>query len=148
MSHWGYVPSPCYSDGDAHGGLNHNTTFPHGAPQRSSPTGFGHDPRTPSPAFSAGLNTQYSYSPPAYSSAASPASSLCRGVLQFAPASSLQFNYADTDMDEIITSGSVAATSQPKFGVQDETMDTTGDMNDEIDDAEEEEGEVEPEPVS
>ncbi|KAE8808653.1 putative methionyl-tRNA synthetase [Hordeum vulgare] len=61
----GYVPSRGYSDGDAHDGLNPNTTFRHGALQRSSPTGFGHDPRTTSPTFSVGLNIQYSYSPPA-----------------------------------------------------------------------------------
>ncbi|KAI4966472.1 hypothetical protein ZWY2020_040835 [Hordeum vulgare] len=52
MPPWGYVPSPGYYDGDAHGGFNPNTTFPYGTPQRSSPTGFDHDPRTPSPAFS------------------------------------------------------------------------------------------------
>ncbi|KAE8766678.1 putative methionyl-tRNA synthetase [Hordeum vulgare] len=57
MPPWGYVPSPGYYDGDAHGGFNPNTTFPYGTPQRSSPTGFDHDPRTPSPAFSVGLNT-------------------------------------------------------------------------------------------
>ncbi|KAE8794750.1 putative methionyl-tRNA synthetase [Hordeum vulgare] len=65
----------------------------------------------------------------------------------------LGFNYADpdVDMDEIITSGSVTTASHPEFDVQDETMDTTGDIDDELDDAEEEEGEeeavvVEPEP--
>ncbi|KAE8812527.1 hypothetical protein D1007_10451 [Hordeum vulgare] len=84
----GYVPSPRYAND-----FNPNITFPHGVPQRSSPVGFGHDLRIPSPAFSAGLNTQYSYSPPAYSSAASHASSLCRGVLPFALTSSLQFNF-------------------------------------------------------
>ncbi|KAE8774792.1 putative methionyl-tRNA synthetase [Hordeum vulgare] len=89
MLSWGYVHSPGYSDGDAHGGFNTNTTFPHGVPQRSSLTGFDHDPRTPSLAFSAGLNTQYSYSQPAYSSAASPAPYLRRGVLPFAPTLSL-----------------------------------------------------------
>ncbi|KAE8801324.1 hypothetical protein D1007_23019 [Hordeum vulgare] len=93
------------------------------------------------------------YSPSAYSSAASPALSLRRGVLPFAPTSSLQFNYADAaDMDEIITSGSVATVSHPEFDAQDETMDTTDEIGDEIDNAEEEEGEdeaveVEPEPV-
>ncbi|KAE8805944.1 putative methionyl-tRNA synthetase [Hordeum vulgare] len=58
-------------------------------------------------------------------------------------------------MDEIITSDSVATASCPGFGVQDETMDTADDMDDELDDAneEEEEGEeeqvkVEPEPAS
>ncbi|KAE8771385.1 putative methionyl-tRNA synthetase [Hordeum vulgare] len=40
----GYTPSPPYSDGDAHGGFNTNTTFPHGAPQCSFVTGFSHDP--------------------------------------------------------------------------------------------------------
>ncbi|KAE8774458.1 D-2-hydroxyglutarate dehydrogenase, mitochondrial [Hordeum vulgare] len=129
MSPWGYAHSPGYSDGDVHGGFNPNTTFSHGAPQCSSPTGFGHDPRTPSPAFSAGPNTQYNYSPLAYSSVASPAPSMCRGILPFAPTSSLQFNYADAaDMDEIITSGSVATASHPEFGAQDETMDTIGDI--------------------
>ncbi|KAE8790513.1 putative methionyl-tRNA synthetase [Hordeum vulgare] len=53
----GYVPLPGYSDGDAHGGFNPNTTFPHGAPQCSSLTGFGHDSHTPSSAFNVGLNT-------------------------------------------------------------------------------------------
>ncbi|KAE8820884.1 putative methionyl-tRNA synthetase [Hordeum vulgare] len=76
MSPWGYVPSPSYSDGDAYGGFNLNTTFPHGAPQRSFSTSFGYDSRTPAFAFSAGLNTQYSYSMSAYSSAASPVLSL------------------------------------------------------------------------
>ncbi|KAE8809881.1 putative methionyl-tRNA synthetase [Hordeum vulgare] len=153
MPPWGYVPSRCYSDDDAHGGLNPNTTFPHGAPWRSSHTGFGHDPRTPLLLFSTGLNNQYNYSPLAYLSVASHVSSLRRGVLPFAATSSLQFNYGDADMDEIITSGSVAAASHPEFGVQDETMDTTGDIDDELNDAEEEEGEkeaveVEPERVS
>ncbi|KAE8804143.1 putative methionyl-tRNA synthetase [Hordeum vulgare] len=90
----GYVPSLGYSDDNVHGDFNPNTTFSHGASQRSSHIGFGHDPRTPSPVFSAGLNTQYSYSSAAYSSAASPALSLRRGVLSFAPSLSLQFNYA------------------------------------------------------
>ncbi|KAE8786207.1 putative methionyl-tRNA synthetase [Hordeum vulgare] len=44
-------------------------------------------------------------------------------------------------MDEIITSGSIATASHPEFDVQDETMDTAGDIDDELDDAEEEEGE-------
>ncbi|KAE8768822.1 putative methionyl-tRNA synthetase [Hordeum vulgare] len=147
MSPWGYTHSCGYSDSDAHGGFNPNTTFLHGAPQHSSPIGFGHDPRTPSPVFNTGLNTYYSYSSPAYSSTASPTPSLRRGVLPFAPTSSLQFNYADAaNMDEIITSGSVTAPSHLEFGMQDETMDTTGDIDNEVDDAEEEEGEVEPEP--
>ncbi|KAE8775715.1 putative methionyl-tRNA synthetase [Hordeum vulgare] len=128
------------SDGSAHGGFNPNTTLPHGTPQCSSPIGFSHYPRTPSPAFSVGLNTQYIYSPPVYWLAASHVSSLRRGVLPFAPTSSLQFNYVDADMDEIITSGSVAAALHLEFGVQDETMDTAGDIDDELDDAEEEEG--------
>ncbi|KAE8779091.1 putative methionyl-tRNA synthetase [Hordeum vulgare] len=141
MSPWGYMYSRGYSDSDVHGGFNPNTTFPHGTPQRSFPTGFGHDPRTPSPAFSVNLNTEYSYSPSTYSSAASRAPSLRRGILPFAPSSSLQFNYANAaDMDEIIMSGSVAAASHPEFGAQDETMDTTGDIDDELDDVEEEEG--------
>ncbi|KAE8819447.1 putative methionyl-tRNA synthetase [Hordeum vulgare] len=153
MSPWGYAHSPGYSNDDAHSGFNPNTTFSHGAPQRSSPTGFGHDSRTPSPAFSVGLNTQYNYSPLAYSSAASPAPSMRRGVLPFTPTSSLQFNYvAAADMNEIITSGTVAAASHPKFGAQDETMDTTSDIDDDLDDAKDggeyEAVEVEPEPVS
>ncbi|KAE8768441.1 putative methionyl-tRNA synthetase [Hordeum vulgare] len=85
----GYVPLSGYFDVDAHGDFNPNTTFPHGAPQRSSFTDFGHDPRTFSPAFNAGLNTHYSYSPLAYSSASSPAPSLRRGVLSFVPPSPL-----------------------------------------------------------
>ncbi|KAE8767595.1 putative methionyl-tRNA synthetase [Hordeum vulgare] len=117
MPPWGYVPSRGYSDGDAHGGFNTNTTFPHGAPQRSSPTGFGHDPRNPSPAFSAGLNTRYNYSPLVYSSEASPAPPLRRGVLPFTPTSSVQFNYTDADMDEIIKSGSITAASHSEFSV-------------------------------
>ncbi|KAE8784932.1 putative methionyl-tRNA synthetase [Hordeum vulgare] len=153
MSPSGYAHSHGYSDDDAHGGFNPNTTFPHGTPQRSSLTGFGPDPRTPTPAFSVGLNTQYSYSPPAYSLAASPPLSMRRGVLPFAPTSSLQFNYADAaNMDEIITSGSIAAGSHLEFGTQDDTMDTIDDIDDELDDAEEGEGEdeameVEPEPM-
>ncbi|KAE8799962.1 putative methionyl-tRNA synthetase [Hordeum vulgare] len=112
---------------------------------RSSATDFSHDPRTPSHAFNTGLNTQYSYSPSVYSSTASPALSLHRGVLPFVPTSSLQFNYVDVDMDEIIMNGSVASASHPEFGGQDETMDTNGDIDDELDDAEEEEeGEEEP----
>ncbi|KAE8774791.1 putative methionyl-tRNA synthetase [Hordeum vulgare] len=55
-------------------------------------------------------------------------------------------------MDEIITSGSVAVASHPEFNAQDETMDTIGDIDDELDDAkeerEEEAVEVEPEPMS
>ncbi|KAE8816608.1 putative methionyl-tRNA synthetase [Hordeum vulgare] len=138
---------------DTHGGFNPNTTFPHGTPQRSFHTDFGHDSRTPSPALSTGFNTQYSYSSSTYSSGASPAPYLCRGILPFAPTSSLQFNYNDADMDEFITSGSVVAASHPEFGMLDETMDSTGDIDDELDDVEEEEGEeevveVEPEPVS
>ncbi|KAE8814512.1 putative methionyl-tRNA synthetase [Hordeum vulgare] len=55
-------------------------------------------------------------------------------------------------MDEIITSGSIAAVSYPEFGMQDKTMDTTGEIDDDPGDAEEEEGEeeameVEPKPV-
>ncbi|KAE8793795.1 putative methionyl-tRNA synthetase [Hordeum vulgare] len=98
-------------------------------------------------------NTQYSYSSPAYSSTASPTPSVLHGVLPFAPTSPLQFNYVDAaDMDEIITSGSVAAASHPEFGVQDEKMDTCGYIDDELDNTEEEEGEdkaveVEPELV-
>ncbi|KAE8800670.1 putative methionyl-tRNA synthetase [Hordeum vulgare] len=131
MLPWGYVHSPGYSDDNVHGGFNLNTTFPHGTLQHSSPIGFGHNPCTRSPAFSAGLNTQYRYLPRAYSSAASPAPSLRRGVLPFTPTSSLQFNYADaTDMEEIITSGSVADESHPEFGAQDETMDTIDDIED------------------
>ncbi|KAE8781712.1 Malonyl-coenzymeanthocyanin 3-O-glucoside-6''-O-malonyltransferase [Hordeum vulgare] len=57
MSPWGYAPSRGYSDGDAHGGYNPNTTFLHGMMHLSSPTGFSHDQRTPSPAFNASLNT-------------------------------------------------------------------------------------------
>ncbi|KAE8767397.1 putative methionyl-tRNA synthetase [Hordeum vulgare] len=102
-------------------------------------TSIRHDPRTPSPAFNAGLNTQYIYLPPTYSSAASPTPSL-RCVLPLAPTSSLHFNNADADMDEIITSGSVAVASHLKFGVQEETMVTTGDIDDDLDDTEEEEG--------
>ncbi|KAE8779644.1 putative methionyl-tRNA synthetase [Hordeum vulgare] len=139
MPPWGNATSPGYSDGDGHVSFNPNTTFLHGAPQRSSPTGFSHDSRAPFPAFNAGLSTQYNYSPPAYSSA-SPAPPLHRGALPFMPGSALQFNHTDSDMDEIITSGSVAAASCSGFGVQDETMDTTGDIDDELDDAEEEGG--------
>ncbi|KAE8821630.1 putative methionyl-tRNA synthetase [Hordeum vulgare] len=117
MPPWGYVPSPGYSDGDAHGGFNPKTTFLHGAPQHSSLTSLSDDPRTSSPVFSAGHNTQYSYSPSVYSSAALRVSSLCRGVLPFAPSSSLQFNHTDAEMDEIITSGSIVAASYPGFGV-------------------------------
>ncbi|KAE8817500.1 putative methionyl-tRNA synthetase [Hordeum vulgare] len=141
MPPWGYAPSLGYSDGDAHGGFKPNTTFPHGTPQRSSPTGFSHDPRTPSPAFNAGLNTQYNYSPLAYSSAL-PVAPLRRGALSFVPSSVLQFNHTDADMDKIITSGSVVAASCPRFGVQDETMDTANNIDDELDDAEEEGGVV------
>ncbi|KAE8805386.1 Malonyl-coenzymeanthocyanin 3-O-glucoside-6''-O-malonyltransferase [Hordeum vulgare] len=103
----GYAPAPGYSDGDVHDCFNPNITFPHGAPQRSSPSGFNPGPRTPSPVFNAGLNTRH----------------------------------IDADMDEIITSGFVAATSFPGFGVQDEATDTAVDMDDELGNAEEEEGE-------
>ncbi|KAE8802540.1 putative methionyl-tRNA synthetase [Hordeum vulgare] len=148
----GYVPLPGYSDDDVHSGFNPNTTFLQGAPELSFPIGFVHDPLTPSPVFNTVLNTQYNYSPPTYLSAALPTPSLHRAVLPFMPTSSLQFNYADADMDEIITSGSVVAVSHPDFGVQDETTDTTGNIDDELDDTEEEEGEeealeVEPKPV-
>ncbi|KAE8818648.1 putative methionyl-tRNA synthetase [Hordeum vulgare] len=131
----GYVPSRGYYDGDAQGGFNPNTTFPHGAQECSSPIGFSHDPRTPSPTFSVGLNTQYNYLSSVYSSAASPAPSLHRVVLPLAPTPSLQFNYADADMHEIMTSGFVVAASHPEFGVHDETMDTTSDIDDELNDA-------------
>ncbi|KAE8812878.1 putative methionyl-tRNA synthetase [Hordeum vulgare] len=67
--------------------------------------------------FSVGLNIQYNYLSPAYSSAASPASSRHHGVFSFTPTLSLQFNYADADMDEIITSGSVVVASHPEFDV-------------------------------
>ncbi|KAE8770023.1 putative methionyl-tRNA synthetase [Hordeum vulgare] len=55
-------------------------------------------------------------------------------------------------MDKIIMSGSVAAASCPGFGMQDETMKTADNMDDELDDTkedgkEEEQEEVEPEPV-
>ncbi|KAE8814059.1 putative methionyl-tRNA synthetase [Hordeum vulgare] len=126
-----------------------NTTFPHGAPHRSSPTGLNHDPRTPSLAFNVGLNTQYNYSPSAYSSAASPPSALPRGALSFVPGSAPQFAHIDADMDGVITSGFAAAASYPRFGVQDETMNTADGIDEELDDTEEEEreeGQVEMEP--
>ncbi|KAE8803023.1 putative methionyl-tRNA synthetase [Hordeum vulgare] len=55
-------------------------------------------------------------------------------------------------MDEIITSGSIAGASFPGFGVQDEIMESAGDIDDEIDDVEEEgeeeeQAEVESKPV-
>ena len=50
----------------------------------------------------------------------------------------------DADMEEIIMSGSVAAASYPGFHAQEDTMDTTGDMDDELDDAKEE---LEPAPA-
>ncbi|KAE8808580.1 D-2-hydroxyglutarate dehydrogenase, mitochondrial [Hordeum vulgare] len=89
----------------------------------------------------------------AYSSTASHVPSLRRGILPFAPTLSLELSYADAaGMDEIITSGSVATASHPEFDTQDETMDTTGNIDDELDDIEEGEGEdeameVEPELV-
>ncbi|KAE8820957.1 putative methionyl-tRNA synthetase [Hordeum vulgare] len=46
-------------------------------------------------------------------------------------------------MDEIIMSGSVAASSHLEFGMQDETMDTASNIDDELGNAEEEEGEEE-----
>ncbi|KAE8786157.1 putative methionyl-tRNA synthetase [Hordeum vulgare] len=52
----------------------------------------------------------------------------------------LGFNDTDADLDEIITSGFVAAASYPGFSVQDETMDTADDTDDGLDDIEEEEG--------
>lgn len=94
-----------------------------------------------------GLNTQYNYSPPAYSG--SPAPPLRRAALPFAHGSAPQFSNTDTNMDEIITSGSVPAASCPGFHAQDETMDTAIDMDDVLDDAKEEaeeEEQVEPEP--
>ncbi|KAE8795578.1 putative methionyl-tRNA synthetase [Hordeum vulgare] len=135
---WGYTPSPGYSNGDALGGFNPNITFPHGTPQRSSPSGFNPDPRTPSPAFNIGLNTKYSYSPSAYPSA-SHVSPLHRGALPFVPGLAPQFSYTEASMDKIITSDSVAAASCLGFDMQDEMMDTAIDMDDELDDAEEEE---------
>ncbi|KAE8812391.1 putative methionyl-tRNA synthetase [Hordeum vulgare] len=119
--------------------FNPNTTFPHGTPQRSSPISFIHNPRTPSTVFNAGLNTQYSYSPLAYSSA-SPTPPLHHGALPFVPGSALQFSHTNADMDESMKSGSFAATSYLGFGVQDETRDTAGDIDDELHDAEEEGG--------
>ncbi|KAE8767283.1 hypothetical protein D1007_61389 [Hordeum vulgare] len=144
MSPWGYAHLLRYFDDDLHDDINPNTASPHGASLRSIPIGFRHDPCTPSPAFSIGLNTQYSYSSSAYSSAALPAPSMRCGILPFAPTLSLQFDYADTaDMDEIIMSGSVAAASHTEFVVQDEIMHTTGDIDDELDNVEEGEGEDE-----
>jgi hypothetical protein len=145
---WGYTPSPGYSDGDAHGGFNPNITFPHGAPPRASPS-------TPTSAL-----------PPPHSPPASTPSTatrrrrtqprLRRGALPFAHDSEPQFSNTDAtdaDMDEIITSGSVAAVSCPGFHAQDDTMDA--DMDDELDDAEEEgkedeqaEEEAEPAPTT
>ncbi|KAE8769679.1 putative methionyl-tRNA synthetase [Hordeum vulgare] len=49
----------------------------------------------------------------------------------------LEFNHNDADMDKIIMIGSVAATLYPEFGLQDKTVATTDDIDDEIDDAEE-----------
>ncbi|KAE8783832.1 putative methionyl-tRNA synthetase [Hordeum vulgare] len=46
-------------------------------------------------------------------------------------------------MDEIITSSSVATASHPEFGTQDETTDTNDDIDDQLDNAEEGEGEDE-----
>ncbi|KAE8799945.1 hypothetical protein D1007_24565 [Hordeum vulgare] len=133
----GYVPLPIYSDSNTHSGFNPNTTIPHCVPQLSSLTGFSHDPRTPSPAFSTGLNTQYSYSLSAYSSAASPAPSLRRGVLPFVPTLSLQL----TTRMPTWTRSSQATPSPPashsEFGMRDETMDTTDNIDNELDDAEE-----------
>ena len=94
-----------------------------------------------------GLNTQYNYSPPAYSGSLAPP--LRRAALPFAHGSAPQFSNTDTNMDEIITSGSVPAASCPGFHAQDETMDTAIDMDDVLDDAKEEaeeEEQVEPEP--
>ena len=53
-------------------------------------------------------------------------------------------------MDDIITSGSVAAAASPGFNAQEDTMDLIGDMDDELDygeEAEEEEEEPVPTPA-
>ncbi|KAE8796288.1 putative methionyl-tRNA synthetase [Hordeum vulgare] len=132
MLPWGYAHSPGYSNGDAHGGFNPNTTFPHGVPQHSSPTSFGHDPRIPSSAFSTGLNIQYSYSAPTYSSATSPRHG--------------------RDHHERLRRCRVAAASHPEFGAQDETIETISNIDDQLDNDDEGEGEdeaveAEPEPL-
>ncbi|KAE8788714.1 methionyl-trna synthetase [Hordeum vulgare] len=113
---WQYAPSPEYVDVDGFGGFNANITF----------SMAWHDPLplfipdlcTPSPAFTTGLSTQYSYS-----------LLIC----------------INADMNEIITNGSIVAASCPGFRMQNETMDTVVDMeDDEHADAKEEVEEEEP----
>ncbi|KAE8805237.1 putative cysteine-rich receptor-like protein kinase 20 [Hordeum vulgare] len=65
----------------------------------------------------------------------------CVGMMNPPGRNPQAFNYTDANIDEIITSGSVAAASHLEFGGQDETMDTTDDIDDNLDDAKEEEGE-------
>ena len=78
---WGYSSSPDYADDDALDGFNPNNTFLHCSAPRAPSVFISPDSRTPF-AFTAGLNTQYGYSP-TYSS--SPAPTLHRGPLPFAP---------------------------------------------------------------
>ncbi|KAE8778065.1 putative methionyl-tRNA synthetase [Hordeum vulgare] len=65
----------------------------------------------PSPMFSVGLITKYSYSLPKYPR--SPTPTLCRGAIPFAYGSAPQSSNTNIDMDEIITNNLVAAVPPP-----------------------------------
>ncbi|XBH61666.1 hypothetical protein VPH35_116063 [Triticum aestivum] len=115
---WGCTPSPGYADGDAHGGFNPNITFPHGHPAQ----------RTPSPAFAGVQYPPYNYSPPAYAS--SPTPPLRRGALPFSHLGDT--DESEADMDDIIATGSAAATASPGFVTPDDTVDLSGGMDGEL----------------
>ncbi|KAE8802863.1 D-2-hydroxyglutarate dehydrogenase, mitochondrial [Hordeum vulgare] len=98
----------------------------------------------PSAVFTTGLNINHNYSSPTHS--VSPTTTLHRGILPFVHGSAPQFNNINSNMDKIITNGSVIAASSLGFRMQDEALETAIDMEDvERDDAKEEEpSEVKP----
>jgi len=100
-----------------HGGFNPNVTFPHGHPAQ----------RTPSPAFTGVQYPPYNYSPPAYAS--SPTPPLRRCALPFSHLGDA--DETETDMDDIIAEGSVAAAASPGF-TADEAVDLSGGMDGEL----------------
>ena len=114
---WG-SPSPGYADRDAHGGFNPNVTFPHGHPAQ----------RTPSPAFAGVQYPPYNYSPPAYAS--SPTPPFHCGPLPFSHLGDT--DETEADMDDIIATGLAAAAASPGFVTQDETVDLSGSMDNEL----------------
>ncbi|CAM0874586.1 unnamed protein product [Alopecurus aequalis] len=106
---WPYSSSPDYADGDVLGGFNPNTTF-----QARGPPSFPVDQRA-SPAFAIDLNSPYRNSP-TYSSSPN----LRCGALPFGPGSSStpQFSATDAEINDMITTGSVATAASEGFYVE------------------------------